>query len=155
MPQRLFRIVYMSRNRLPGSPAQIQTVVDEILATSRRNNAPVDVGGVLLFNNGCFLQVLEGEYSEVSKTFERIQRDERHDQVIVLDAGYPSERLFADWSMAFVGLNADDAARYRTLSLDPSRMAMLANDDVLSQLQTLVQAEEDSLDGDGVCRAAA
>ncbi len=142
MPHRLFRIVYLSRNQMPGTPEQVEAEVDAILAVSRGNNLPVGVGGVLLFNNGCFLQVLEGDYTQVSATFERIQRDLRHDQVIVLDAGYPAERLFTDWSMAFVGLNADDVARYSSLSLDFSKIAMLANDDVLSQLHTLVQSEE-------------
>ncbi len=132
----------MSRNQLPGTPEQVEAGVDAILAVSRGNNAPVGVGGVLLFNNGCFLQVLEGNYANVSATFERIQRDLRHDKVIVLDAGYPAGRLFTDWSMAFVGLNAEDTARYRSLSLNFSNMSSFANDDVLSQLHTLVQAEE-------------
>lgn len=149
MPQRLFRIVYMSRNLLPGTPEQIQAEVDGILATSRSNNAPVGVGGMLLFNNGCFLQVLEGDYANISLVFERIQRDPRHDQVIVLDASYPAARLFTDWSMAFVGLNASDARRYGSLSLDSSKMAMLVDDDVLSQLQRLVEAEEAEIDGQG------
>ncbi len=127
---------------MPGTPEQVKAEVEAILAVSRGNNAPVGIGGVLLFNNGCFLQVLEGDYAKVSATFERIQRDLRHNQVIVLDSGYPAKRLFTDWSMAFVGLNAEDAARYSSLSLDYSRLAMLADDDVLSQLQTLVQAEE-------------
>lgn len=142
MADRLFRIVYMSRNKLPGTPEEVQAQVDVILATSRRNNLPAGVTGVLMFNNGCFLQVLEGAYSAVSQTFERIQRDERHDQVVVLDAGHPDEPLFKDWSMAFVGLDQDNLKRYRALALDYSKAATLANDAVLGQLRQLCTSEE-------------
>lgn len=142
MHDRLFRIIYASRNRLPGSDEEVARQVDEILATSRRNNAPNGVGGVLLFNNGCFFQVLEGTFAAVSATFERIQRDDRHDQVVVLEAGYPDERRFADWSMAFVGANAADARRYGALQLDAARLAILSKDALLSQLEGLVGAEE-------------
>jgi len=155
MPHRLFRIVYMSRNRLPGTPEEVQAAVDSILDASRRNNVPAGVGGVLMFNNGCFLQVLEGDYDAVSSTFERIQRDERHDEVVVLDAGYQGDRLFSDWSMAFVGLDASDTLRHRALSLDCSKIAMLANDSVLSQLRELCVAEEESASQETPTRQAA
>lgn len=142
MTDLLYRIIYMSRNLLPGTPDEIGAQMETILATSRRNNAPDGVGGVLMFNNGCFLQVLEGAFDAVSATFERIQRDERHDQVIVLEAGYADERCFADWSMAFVGADRADAQRYGALKLDRARLAVLAKNEMLSQLQALVGEEE-------------
>ncbi len=142
MPDRLYRIIYMSRNVLTGTCDAIAAQVDGILVSSRRNNAPAGVGGVLMFNNGCFLQVLEGPFAAVSATFERIQRDEGHDEVIVLEAGYPEERRFADWSMAFVGADRADAHRYELLKLDRARLAVLAKDEMLAQLQGLVGEEE-------------
>lgn len=142
MPDRLYRIIYMSRNLITGNADEVAAQIDSILATSRRNNAPDGVGGVLMFNNGCFLQVLEGSSAAVSVTFERIQRDNRHDQVIVLEASYPEERCFVDWSMAFVGADRGDARRYDGLKFDRARLAILAKDELLSQLQALVGEEE-------------
>ena len=142
MSNRNYRIIYMSRNLLPGSPDEIAAQVETILAVSRRNNGPAGVGGVLMFNNGCFLQVLEGPFAEVSRTFERIQRDDRHSEVIVLDAGYAEERRFPDWSMAFVGADAADARRYSAMQLDREKFDAVAKDEILGQLETLVGADE-------------
>lgn len=137
-----FRLIYTSRNMMQGSPEQTERAIEGILDISRRNNATVNVGGVLMFNNGCFLQVLEGPLETVTSTFERIQCDRRHADVIVLEAGDVADRLFTDWSMAFVGSNVADLARYRELSLNRAAAEIMRGDGVLGMLQELVQADE-------------
>ena len=74
----LYRLVYYSRNTMPGSIAEIEKGIAQILGASRQNNARADVTGALLFNKGCFAQILEGPSSGIDQTFERIQRDMRH-----------------------------------------------------------------------------
>ena len=102
MPDDLYRLVYYSRNRIPPE-ADVQAEVDSILRASQRNNADAKITGALIFNNGVFAQVLEGDLADVEKTFERIQRDDRHGDVEVLSFEPASERGFASWSMAFIG----------------------------------------------------
>ena len=75
-----------------------------ILAVSRRNNARDGITGGLLFSDGCFAQVLEGPIDVVEEAFERIQCDERHRDVTVLQSGPIEARDFPDWSMAFTGM---------------------------------------------------
>ena len=122
----LRRLVYYSRNRVAGEPAAMHETIRGILATSRTNNARVGVTGALMFNAGCFAQVLEGPGAEVETTFERIQQDERHGEVSLLALDPVTERLFTDWSMAFVGASQTDAARYGDMAgesgFDLSRM---------------------------------
>lgn len=73
-------------------------LLEDILAVSRRNNAACEVTGVLLYSEGCFMQVLEGEGAAVSKTFARIRADKRHwNTMIMLDRDAP--RAFGAWSM--------------------------------------------------------
>jgi hypothetical protein len=60
---------------------------------------------MLLFKEGNFLQVLEGEESEVMKLYETIARDPRHHGQSILDKGELEQRQFADWSMGFRNLN--------------------------------------------------
>jgi len=103
MPSDLYRLIYHSRNLIPGAPAQIATEVDKILETSRRNNARINVTGALIFNAGMFAQVLEGALQDIEATFERIQRDERHGGVEVLAVEKVKSRGFPTWSMGFVG----------------------------------------------------
>jgi hypothetical protein len=75
--------------------------VDDILAASRRNNAPARVTGLLLFNGKRFLQLLEGAPAAVEETYARIQRDPRHFAVVKLSERTIDAREFGDWEMAF------------------------------------------------------
>ena len=111
MTEALFRLVYYSRNRLPEA-AMTTTAVDEILAASRANNARVGVTGALLFNSGCFGQVLEGPQAAVESTFERIQQDERHGDVSLLAFTQVDARAFASWSMGYVGASERSRTRF-------------------------------------------
>ncbi|WP_232631400.1 BLUF domain-containing protein [Methylobacterium sp. Leaf118] len=138
----LRRLVYYSRNRIGGAEALDRTV-RAILATSRVNNARVGVTGALMFNAGCFAQVLEGPGAAVESTFERIQQDERHGEVSLLAFERVEARLFTDWSMAYVGASPAEAARYRDLAgeggLDLSRMS---GDRLCALLHGLALGEE-------------
>lgn len=122
----LRRLVYYSRNRLAGTPEAVDETIRAILARSRANNARVGVTGALMFNAGCFAQVLEGPGAAVEATFERIQQDERHGEVTLLAFDAVEARLFTDWSMAYVGASRAEAARYgdvaRASGFDPDCM---------------------------------
>jgi len=139
----LHRLVYYSRNRVPGGPEAVARAVAEILAASRANNARVGVTGALLFNTGCFAQVLEGPISAVEATFERIQQDARHDDVSLLAFDPAPTRLFDTWSMAFVGADSRDNLRYgaiaRDSGYDPARMNL---DHLFQTLERLAREEE-------------
>jgi hypothetical protein len=142
MGQDLYRLVYYSRNRGSIDPAASGEVRD-ILSASRRNNAEADVTGALLFNAGCFGQVLEGPRRAVEATFERIQQDPRHGDVTVLGFGEAEGRCFGNWSMAFVGERQDHAASYGDIAsesgFDPSRMT---GDALFATLRQLAIDEE-------------
>lgn len=145
MAEIIHRLVYYSRNRGAGSPEEMTTTIEQILAASRRNNVSVNVTGALMFNAGCFAQVLEGPKAAVEHTFERIQQDERHGDVSVLSFGAVAERAFDRWSMGFVGEAAKDAQRYDAVAgqsgYDPSRMT---GDALFETLHRLVLEEENA-----------
>ncbi len=90
--------------------------IDRILAVSRRNNLGLDVTGLLMTADGAFLQLLEGPEAAVRGLFERIGRDARHRNVMVLLERAIPERAFAGWSMGLKRLDAGasgDAAVFR------------------------------------------
>lgn len=144
MSETLHRLVYYSRNRMDGAPELVLQQVRSILEVSRINNERVGVTGALLFNSGCFAQVLEGGREAVEATFERIQRDERHGDVSLLSFGAVPARSFRNWSMAFVGASARDAERFGGIAgesgFDPSR---LTGDRVNAMLYKLTMDEEE------------
>lgn len=122
----LHRLVYYSRNRVTGSPEKLAEAITSILAASQVNNARVDVTGALMFNSGCFAQVLEGPRVAIEDIFERIQQDERHGDVSLLAFDQAPARAFENWSMGFVGASVDDAGRYGSIvgksGFNPARM---------------------------------
>lgn len=88
------QLLYASNTHRDVSDA----LLEEILAVSRRNNAACQVTGILLYSEGCFMQVLEGEDAAVAGTFARIRADKRHwNTMIMLDRDAP--RAFGAWSM--------------------------------------------------------
>ena len=126
MTASIFRLVYYSRNRVSENADELTAAITTILTTSRTNNARVGVTGALMFNSGCFAQVLEGSQAAVENVFERIQQDDRHGNVSLLAFEPAPTRSFENWSMGFVGASVADAARYGSIvqqsGFDPSRM---------------------------------
>ena len=78
-----------------------QRELADLLATCRRNNSASGVSGALVYADGSFMQVLEGEEAVVRTLFATISRDERHSDLILLDEGDELVREFGRWSMAF------------------------------------------------------
>lgn len=100
----MLSLVYVSAATHPFTPDEL----DGLLQTSRANNSRLGLSGMLLYRDGDFLQVLEGQEDAVRATYERISRDPRHRRIMVLDESEVGERSFAEWSMGFRRLSGDD-----------------------------------------------
>ena len=70
-----------------------------ILHSARTNNARDDVTGALICRHDLYLQLLEGPPAAVNAVFERIERDERHVEVVKLFEAEIDARLFPEWAM--------------------------------------------------------
>jgi hypothetical protein len=101
----MFHIIYMSSAVVPFSPADLQA----LLEISRRNNTALGVTGLLLYKDGNFLQVIEGDQGGVEQLFAKISLDQRHGNVVAFFKEDIPAREFPDWSMAFRNLNVDGA----------------------------------------------
>ena len=86
--------------------AGVEKEVARILMQSRRNNPKLEIGGVLHYGNGYFFQTLEGNRKHVNERYEKIATDSRHRDVELLSVKPVSERLFPDWSMKYVAVEA-------------------------------------------------
>lgn len=114
----LYSIVYCSRNLINGEQEVIRQELQSILTTCRRNNERQGVTGALLYNAGSFAQVLEGTLEDVAAVFERIQRDDRHTEVTVIQSGPISKRHFPDWAMAFAGNSSYEGTPVATAAFE-------------------------------------
>ena len=76
----------------------------DILEKSRAKTAEKGITGMLLFKDGNFFQVIEGEREIVEALMDIILHDERHRGVIIMFKQAIQHRDFPDWSMAFPDL---------------------------------------------------
>ena len=82
-----------------GKPDAIGAVLDDIRVVAKARNEARGITGVLFYENGRFLQLIEGERSMVRLLIEEINRDPRHTDITVLiDERLPTQQ-FSDWSM--------------------------------------------------------
>lgn len=100
----LIHLIYVSS----AVKKQSNVELDAILEAAVRHNKPQNVTGMLLYADGNFLQVLEGEDTAVDETFARVEKDPRHHGIIVLERDAIEQRSFASWSMGFRLLNEKD-----------------------------------------------
>jgi hypothetical protein len=84
----------------------------ELLTQARAHNAKEGITGLLLFQDGHFLQVLEGEMDKVRALFKRICEDQRHSQVALLFEELVSQPQYPDWSMGFQAFDGTELMEF-------------------------------------------
>ena len=141
----LYRVLYCSRNCIPGSPELVASQIRNILAASRANNSRVALTGALLFSAGCFAQALEGPLDVLEDTFERIQCDERHSDVTVLHSAPITAREFPAWSMGFAGAAGGGGPLSDVVLSSALRDQSSAGQELLATLKAVVVRENDWL----------
>lgn len=104
----LINIIYISGSTRPMSDDDLYEILDQ----SKRNNAPKDITGILLYRNGYFIQVLEGEENTVMKLYEKIGKDNRHRNVLMIEKAPIEERAFGEWTMGFRNLDKVDPSEH-------------------------------------------
>lgn len=106
-PAPVFQLIYASAATRPLDDLHLR----RLLQTAHTRNAAVGVTGMLLYEAGSFLQVLEGDEAAVRAIFQRVSGDGRHTDVTLLFQGEVDERGFEGWSMGFA--RAPEHARER------------------------------------------
>lgn len=97
---RVHRLLYRSQAVVPLNEAELTALVEQ----SRAYNDKLHITGLLCYSQGHFVQVLEGSRTDVQALYARIRQDKRHYQVQTLSDYATATRWFADWRMAFVGV---------------------------------------------------
>ncbi len=116
--QSLFFLLYVSQ----ATSEMDEQSLAKIVSVSREKNQKVGLTGCLLYQDGYFMQLLEGQREEVLKLMERLYLDPRHKNVQVIVQGKEKRRLFFDWSMGFQDMSCIEnepdfsAWRKRTIS---------------------------------------
>jgi len=84
--------------------------LNALLAEARMKNAALGITGMLLFRDGAFFQVLEGDREAVEAVYARIERDERHIRVTKVILEPIQERAFSEWTMGYSAVSSKELA---------------------------------------------
>ncbi|MET0291132.1 MAG: BLUF domain-containing protein [Steroidobacteraceae bacterium] len=84
-----------------ASPTFRESDIPALLEKSRANNSRAGLTGMLLYMEGTFFQVLEGDAATVDSLYDTISRDPRHSRVTRIIREPVARRDFADWTMGF------------------------------------------------------
>lgn len=90
-------LVYVSLATMEMSDDHLR----DMLRKARESNSKSDITGMLLFRDGFFMQALEGPKDKVDALYEKISKDSRHKDLILVYNKAISNRSFADWTMGF------------------------------------------------------
>ncbi len=101
----LHTIVYISYATCNFSSTELR----DLLQFARDHNRGEDITGLLLFHDGRFLQVLEGEQAVLEDLMGNIEADPRHRRIARLVDKPIDQRMFADWSMGFLDISSEEA----------------------------------------------
>jgi len=97
----MYHLVYTSHAVNPLSQRELILLLEECRTFNKAKN----ITGMLLYMEGKFIQVLEGNKVEVNKLYDNIRKDPRHEKVTLVVAGNSPDRVFKDWSMGFKKLS--------------------------------------------------
>ena len=75
----------------------------QLLESARAFNQKHGITGILYYDNQQFGQIIEGERANVMKAWKRIQEDDRHHRIELLEIREITERSFPEWLMRFYG----------------------------------------------------
>jgi hypothetical protein len=102
MDPKIFIHVYVSSAVVPFSKEELQ----KLLTKSRENNTALGITGLLLAQDGNFMQMLEGPEQPVRDLAAKIHKDPRHKGLITLLEERTDKCQFPDWKMGFRDLQS-------------------------------------------------
>jgi Sensors of blue-light using FAD. len=97
----MYHLIYVGSASKPFS----QLELDDLVTKARQNNIRLGITGMLIYKDGNFIQLLEGEEDVVKKLYETIRTDTRLNETTVINESEVAERQFSDWVMNLLTYN--------------------------------------------------
>ena len=108
----MIRLTYASTTNQEWSPEELLS----LLKQSRTNNGAKNITGILLYSNGTFFQVLEGDEATVEDLYKTIEKDPRHKNCTLIEKLNITERAFPYWSMGFEKIKPEELRKMEGLN---------------------------------------
>ena len=98
-------IIYTSE--YVGRAEYIDDVLADIVKRSKINNTRYDITGLLFYQNGRFIQVLEGDKDSLEGLMSILEKDDRHENIQRIIDQTIKKRAFKEWNMDSLHLSED------------------------------------------------
>ena len=118
-----YQIMYSSQATKPMKV----TDLEKILADARAGNQARNVTGALVYVDGVFFQILEGDQAVIRNLMANIASDTRHHSVKVFYEAQVDVRAFESWSMAYLGPTAQEMSTWAGLPATATVEEVLAD----------------------------
>ncbi len=106
----MYQLLYTSKAVNPFKDDEIAKLLD----IARLNNSKKSITGMLLYCNGNFIQVLEGNEQLVGELFDGISKDPRHTDINKVLENNIVQPQFPDWSMGYKFLSPQQLIHLET-----------------------------------------
>ncbi len=118
---KIYQVVYLSQ----ASTGRDTPQIEDIVAHARARNREQGITGFLIYQNGYFLQLLEGRQEIVEALMARIVSDPRHREPLVVVSGHARYRLFSDWDMGYWDMDAPSSEQEDVLGRQNRAFSLL------------------------------
>lgn len=132
------QLVYISKESIASKPDELL----KILTAARASNAMQNITGILLYDAGRYIQILEGNKVAITGLYSNISQDDRHSNVKLLYLEEAPARLFPNWTMNMFNLNEDkqkDLTEVKKILRQVERKESVSADPIVLQLFTAFQ----------------
>lgn len=106
-----YQIMYSSQATAPMTVSSLE----QILTDARSGNQARNVTGALVYVDGVFFQILEGDENVVRELMANIARDSRHRSVKVFYEAEVDVPAFSSWRMAYLSTTAGQISAWAGL----------------------------------------
>jgi hypothetical protein len=114
----LSQLVYVSNRNATCTPAEIE----KILNSCKKNNPSLNITGVLLYTDKKFMQLVEGDAKVIVDLYDKIKKDQRHSNVMMISYNPIKEKSFPSWHMASKDISKTDIQFKTDISADDKRV---------------------------------
>jgi len=106
-----YQIMYSSEATAPMTV----TGLEAILTDARTGNETRNVTGALVYVDGVFFQIIEGDKDVARNLMASIASDSRHHSVKIFYQAQVDVRVFESWRMAFLSATAEQMSKWAGL----------------------------------------
>lgn len=92
-----------------------RNMIDKMVERAARQNEQKGITGILIASGRLFFQVIEGPAAEIDGLFEKILKDKRHHNVLLLNSEWGGKRIFPDWALKRVDVDDESIAEMEPL----------------------------------------